>query len=339
MLKYTGKIISLAFPDTFVKCSDERFVKALIAVGFGKKNYIKAGHAAFVLIENQTGKAEYFDFGRYITPNGYGRVRSAITDVELEIPFKATITRGNKLDNLEEFLVWLEANPEKTHGSGRLVASVCDYIDYQRSRDFVLSIQKQGSVKYKAFGKIGSNCSRIVTDTILAGTDHPKIRKPLLRNKLFTPSPLGNVAKAGLENPIYQVENGIMDIYPGSIFKENLTNYFDQNIPENNTHSLVNGELNGENAHFLEGIGSSAYFTLEESCEKNVFEIKRYTECGKEDFNGLFEVVEGNFDASKTYRFIYDSNCKYCHLEQSGKKIKLERVSRTINSVQRKRAV
>ena len=263
-----------------------------------------------------------------------------MNDVELVIPFKAIITRDHKLDILEEFLLWLEANPEKTHGSGRLVASVCDCIDYQRARDFVLSVQQQGSVNYKAFGKIGSNCSRIVTDTILASTDHPKIRKPLLRNKLFTPSPLGNVAKARVENPIYQVENGVMNLYAGSIFKENLTNYFDQNIPRNNSYILGDSELNIKDAHFLQGIGSSAYFTLEKSSDKHIYEIKRYTACGKQDFSGLFEVVEGNFDSSKAFRFAYDSNCKYCHLELSGKKIKLERIdNRVTNLMQKKQAV
>ncbi len=339
-MKYTGKIISLAFPETFVKCSDEPLAKALLAAGLGKKNYIKAGHAAFVLIDNRTGKAEYYDFGRYITPNGYGRVRSAITDIELEIPFKASLSKDTKLDNVEEFLLWLEANPHKTHGSGRLVASVCDYIDYNKAKEFVLAVQEKGSVPYKAFGKEGSNCSRIVADTILVSTDQVKIKRPLLRNKLFTPSPLGNVEKASLGNPIFQVEQGVMDFYPGSILKENLTNYFDKNIPETNVHDKGKVNVSIENAHFLHGIGSSAYFTLHESCEENVFVVKRYTECGKQDFSGSFIALSDGFDSAKKYKFVYDSNCKYCHVEQDGKKIRLESIKKVAtNLMQRKQAV
>lgn len=331
-MNYTGKIISLAFPDTFVKHSDENSTKVLLALGLGKHNYIKAGHAAFVLIENKTGKAEYYDFGRYITPQGYGRVRSAVTDVELEIPFKASFAADKKLNNVEEFLFWLEANPHKTHGDGRLVASVCDYIYYEQARNYVLSVQEKGSIPYKAFGKDGSNCSRIVTDTILASTDRAKIRKPLLRNKLFTPSPLGNVEKASLDNPIYQIYKGELMVYPGSVFKENLTNYFDKNIPKKRGKHMVSPKGFLKNAHFLSGIGSSAYFILKESSEKDVFEIRRYTEFGEEDFRGLFRVIEdNNFDVTKEYVFVYDSNCKYCHVEQNGKKIRLEQIKRIIS--------
>lgn len=324
-MKYTGKIIVLAFPDTFVQYSDESSVKFLLALGLGKNNYIKAGHAAFVLIENKTGVAEYYDFGRYITPKGHGRVRSAVTDIELEIPFKAIITPDSKLSNLEDFLLWLEANPKKTHGDGRLVASVCDYINYEKAKNHVLSIQNMGSIPYKAFGKIGSNCSRIVTDTILRSTDLIKIKRPLLRNKLFTPSPLGNVEKAALGSPIYQVENGNLQIYTGSVFKENLTNYFDKKIPEGKTGNVKKQSNNLDRAHFLSGTGSSAYFILKESLEEDVFEITRYTEYGEEDFKGLFVSKENKLNPRQEYRFIYDSNCRYCYVEQNGNKIRLER--------------
>ena len=81
----------LAYPDTFVTMSDEWICKLLPLVGLGTRDYIKAGHAALILIENRTGVARYFDFGRYVTPKGHGRVRGANTDAELEIPFKAEI--------------------------------------------------------------------------------------------------------------------------------------------------------------------------------------------------------------------------------------------------------
>lgn len=326
-MSYTGKIISLAFPDTFVKYSDESILVLLPIFGIGKNNFLKAGHAAFVLIENETGKAEYYDFGRYITPMGYGRVRSAITDVELEIPFTAKFTSENTIENLDEFLVWLATNPQKTHGDGRLVASVCDHIDYQKARDFVLSVQAKGSVPYKAFGKNGTNCSRIVTDTILAGTDEIAIRRALLRNKKFTPSTIGNVEKSAMDNPIYEVKNGLVTTYQGSAFKENITNYFDKKVPHH-THkpaSCIPEHL--KKADLLSGIGSSAFFDLVSTLD-NAYEIIRYTEDGVEDFRGYFEEKKGVFDCSKAYKFVYDSNCKYCHIEQDGQKLRLDLVKR-----------
>jgi len=56
-LNYTGKIIVLAFPDTFVTMSTEWVCKLLPLLGLGTRDYIKAGHAALVLIENKTGQA------------------------------------------------------------------------------------------------------------------------------------------------------------------------------------------------------------------------------------------------------------------------------------------
>ncbi|SEL05532.1 hypothetical protein SAMN04487910_1576 [Aquimarina amphilecti] len=336
-MNYTGKIISLAFPDTFVRFSDEekKSTSLLQFFGLGKGGVIKAGHAAFVLIENETGVAEYYDFGRYITPPGKGRVRSAETDVELEIPFKATFTQDGKLFNVDQFLLWLEAHPEKTHGSGRLVASVCDYIYYDKAKEYVLEIQNKGSIPYSTFRKEGSNCSRIVTDTILQSTDNSRIRTPLLRNKLFTPSPLGNVEKGSMENKIYQVEDGNLIEYPNSVFVENLTNYFDKKAPNfvQKEKSKLPAFL--MQASFLSGIGSGAYFTVRESSEASLFEIRRYTDYGEEDFRGVFR-AQSTFNYQLEYRFVFDSHCKYCHIEQEGKVVRFDLVKR-LNSVQKER--
>jgi len=168
-------------------------------------------------------------------------------------------------------LLWLEKHPEKTHGEGRLVASVCDYIYYDKARSYVIELQNRGSILYSTFRKEGSNCSRIVTDTILAGTDISKIRKPLLRNKLFTPSTIGNVEKSALSAPIYEVYKGVVNVYEGSAFKENMTNYFDKKIPVHMHKELPDVKI--EQAHFLSGIGSSAYFTLETATGQNDFVI------------------------------------------------------------------
>src|SRR6056300_340118 len=110
-MKETGSILVLSYPDTFVKMSDELICRFLPWVGLGTKEYIKAGHAALVLINNKTGKARYYDFGRYITPSGYGRVRSSKTDAELEIPFKAIVKNTTSVSNIDEFLLWLDTHP------------------------------------------------------------------------------------------------------------------------------------------------------------------------------------------------------------------------------------
>lgn len=330
-MKYNGKIIVLAFPDTFVKMSDELMCKLLPLVGLGTRTHIKAGHAALVLIENATGNSYYHDFGRYITPPGKGRVRGANTDAELDIPFKAAITNGH-LENLEEFLLWLDAHPEKTHGSGRLVASVCEDINFEAAAAYIDSLQSQGSVPYKAFGKVGSNCARFVTETILSATENTSIIKHLNHNKKFTPSTVGNVEKSTSLGMV-QVLNGEISQYDSSALRENLTNYFDKKVPGSYTQPTFKKNI-PEGAQFLTGIGSSAYFKLEAVAQRLL--IIRYTEYGEQDFKGYAAIPEG-YKPGGAYKFVYDSNCMFCTVEQDGKtfRLELEKKSCASNSTQR----
>ncbi len=310
----TGKIIPIAFPDTFVRYSDEFVLNYIFPfLGLGKKKHIKAGHTLLLLIENATGKIRYFDFGRYITPKGKGRVRSENTDAELKIPIKAKIKKGT-IANLDEILIWLEAHPEKTHGMGRMIASVCDDINYDKANNFLTDLQNQGSVPYMTFGNTGSNCSRLVADTLINSLTITSKVKKLKKNSLFTPSPLGNIKITSSNEKIYHVLDGKIKLYTGNILKENLTNYFDPNIPETKVKATLKKVIDG--AQLLTGVGSSAYFKIQDYGSN--FEIFRYDEQFNLDFQGVFSVNDNSFDIRKHYKFIHDSNCEYCHIEQNG---------------------
>ncbi|MFT5751454.1 MAG: hypothetical protein ACI86L_000956 [Dokdonia sp.] len=319
-MTYSGKIIVLAFPDTFVKMSDELMCKILPLVGLGTRTHIKAGHAALVLIENATGKAQYFDFGRYVTPPGKGRVRGANTDVELEIPFHAAVSDDGMLANLDQFLVWLDAHPNKTHGSGRLVASLCETICHKQALTYIQQLQQQGSIPYKAFGKEGSNCARFVTETILASTRESHIIKRLKHNKKFTPSTVGNVEKSASDR-LYEVYQGVITPYNSTALRENLTNYFDRSVP-NKISAEAPENLLPDGAQLLSGIGSSAWFHLEKDAKSEKAIVRRFTKSGELDFEGIAEFPKA-FEFTKEYRFVYDSNCEYCTLEQGGEQFRL----------------
>ncbi|MEM7086540.1 MAG: DUF6695 family protein [Bacteroidota bacterium] len=325
-MNYNGKIIVLAYPDTFVTMSDEWICKLLPLVGLGTWDYIKAGHAALILIENRTGVARYFDFGRYVTPKGYGRVRGANTDAELEIPFRAKIDDDGTLSNLDTFLLWLDRHPEKTHGEGRLLASVCNAVNFQLAESFISQLQSRGSIPYGAFDKTGSNCSRFVTDTILRATSEKKIIKALNFNKKFTPSTVGNVEKASL-GMVYEVFQGHIRRFGGSAFKENLTNYFDRKPSSGISKPTAISKLPAA-AQMLSGIGSTAWFelVLEEGLPSEHFRIRRYNEQHNIDFDGVY--ISDELNELEPYEFTFDSHCGHCHIIQNNKKIKLECVGR-----------
>ncbi len=319
----TGKIIVLAYPDTFVKMSDEWQCKLLPLVGLGTREYIKAGHAAIVLIENKTGKANYYDFGRYITPDGFGRVRSAKTDNELHIPFKAKLVGNGPLENFQEFLLWLDANPHKTHGDGRLLASVCEEIDFNKAQKHILEMQQRGSIPYRAFKNDGSNCARFVTETILASTKNKGIIKALNHNKKFTPSTVGNVEKVS-KTEMFEVYNGEIKKFEGSALKENLKNYFHRKKRDTN-EKLELPEI-PKFAQKLQGIGSSAWFDIELLYfSKKQYRIRRYNDQQLLDYIGVFE-AQDEFDIFKLFHFTYDSHCEFCHIIQNNKKIKFKKI-------------
>ena len=326
-MKKTGKIIVLAFPDTFVTHSNEWICKFLPLVGLGTKEYIKAGHAALVLVENETAKLQYFDFGRYATPDGFGRVRGAVTDAELEVPFPASFTTDGSLSNLNEILVWLDAHPNKTHGEGRLLASVCDFIDFDKAQNFIQNLHERGSVPYGAFEKGGSNCARFVTDTIITATSEQKIIKALNFNKKFTPSTVGNVEKAALSNDVYQVVAGNVQLFKGTAFKENLRNYFSRKKVDELILELNHASVIPATAQKLSGIGSNAWFELtsEDRLPLHHLRVRRYNDLGKIDFDGVF--VSEIFDTNQSFQFTYDSHCDFCHVYQASKKIKLTKVA------------
>ena len=119
----TGIIVVMAYPETIVMVADEWYSPFLKYFGLGKKNYLRAGHAALVLIDKKKGDLEYHDFGRYITNKPNGRVRGEKYDRELRFPIKAKIV-NNRIQNLNEILEFLSVNPKLTHGEGKLVGDI-----------------------------------------------------------------------------------------------------------------------------------------------------------------------------------------------------------------------
>lgn len=164
--KKTGFIIPLAWGETYCKQAGAWYDGLMNLLGFAKENYYKVGHAGIVLIDSQTGKCHYFDFGRYHTPFGQGRVRNTTTDHDLNIPIIAQIadTRILNFDKITAFL----SNNDACHGTGKMEASYCA-IDFEKAYERAMSLQNQSPIAYGPFIWNGTNCSRFVRTVALAG--------------------------------------------------------------------------------------------------------------------------------------------------------------------------
>jgi len=317
----TGTILTLAYPDTIVMTAEEWYSPYLRFIGIGKKKYVRAGHAALVLIDNKTGTLSYHDFGRYITEEPNGRVRGKKRDRELDFPIKANLV-GGKIANLDEILQFLATNPKLTHGEGKLLASVCDTINYEKAIDCIEKMQRQGSIYYAAFKKGSCNCARFVTATLIASLTDNRIKKAIKKSTWFTPSTVGNVVLANTQTDIYEVTEKGIDIFTSTSRKETIRCFLDRlkNHTPNFIGTLEPQPVKGiaDNAQWLPGIACGTWFEIHPLPNIDYsYRVRRIAPYGNVDVDGIFTVNNPNFDINKPYEFIHNSNCLYCTIKQN----------------------
>jgi hypothetical protein len=323
-------IVILSFPDTIVRPAYREFSsKIWPKIGIGTKHAIKAGHSALLLIKKNEPEIKYFDFGRYMTSYGNGRVRSFETDPEIYIPLKAYF-KNDTLTNLDDILLWLEKHPKKTHGEGRLIASVNDQINYSNAIKFIYNLIDKKEFPYGAFIKNGTNCARFVTDTIINSCTKKSIKLKLKSSYFLTPSPIGNILKGKTIEVVYNVKNQQIHEYKNrSILKEYNATFFKKlnfelnligtELPNIETFNLTNGT-------WLPGLGSGAWFKIEEKIDTIKYKISRYTISGEKDFEGIFITDNSSFNLSQNHEFIYPTSCKEIYITQNNQEYIFEQI-------------
>jgi len=164
-------------------------------LGFSKNHYYKVGHAAIILISKDTKQCHYFDFGRYHTPLGYGRVRDQETDSDLRLLTSAKISGSGKLKNFNSLLNEI-CNNISSHGTGPTHGSYVA-VDFDSAFKLAKKLQNKGVLKYGPFLWNGTNCSRFVRTVIMSGQPNLISRLKIAVPFMVTPTPLHNVAALG----------------------------------------------------------------------------------------------------------------------------------------------
>ncbi len=202
----------LAWPEGYVSAAGAWYDKF-----FSINGKYRVGHSAAVLINSKEGKAYYFDFGRYHTPKGYGRVRDEETDPDLTLP--NVNIKSDKIVNLNDILVFL-SKLKSTHGEGRLYASLLSEVSFFNAYNYAKKLQNKGMVKYGPFVYGGTNCSRFTASLAISSLP-PFFKKIRLRFPFtISPSPKRNVSI--LNNTYYVVDKEKVKI----ISKSKLKAYF-----------------------------------------------------------------------------------------------------------------
>jgi len=193
---HNGFAIALAWPKTLCKRAGAWYDYPLHYLKISKNGYYKVGHAAVVLIKEETKECLYFDFGRYHAPYGHGRVRSVKTDHDLFIKTKAFMAEDSKtILNLNEILKELHSNPS-THGIGVIYGAVTK-INFDAALKFTESLQQKESIPYGPFIPNGTNCSRFVSRVIQAGNPSALTKLRLKFPLTISPTPMWNLVATG----------------------------------------------------------------------------------------------------------------------------------------------
>ncbi|WP_206367264.1 DUF6695 family protein [Sphingobacterium sp. SGR-19] len=155
----------LSWPDTTIR-GDEKWMIFFKKIGLVKNLNFKVGHTAIVLVNRKKGDMLCYDFGRYITPRGYGRARSRFSDPRLNIKIKAKF-KDNRIVNLEKIIEHFEILKSVMYGKGILYFSIANNINFQRAKAYGDDCVRQGSYPYGAIARYNNNCSRFITRMLM----------------------------------------------------------------------------------------------------------------------------------------------------------------------------
>ena len=190
-------IIVLAWPEGMVAAAGAWYDKVLSTNG-----QYRVGHSALILVNTATNQLNYFDFGRYHSPFGFGRVRDLETDPDISLKSKPIIL-GNSIDNIKEILLEI-SNLKATHGHGTLYASILKNIDFNKAYEKAKEMQNMGLISYGPVVLTGTNCSRFVASIMRASKPHWLTKLRLRLPFCLSPSPKRNISIA---NSSYHVVN------------------------------------------------------------------------------------------------------------------------------------
>jgi hypothetical protein len=312
-------VIPLAWPEMTAR-GQEKLWEVLRKIGIVKNINFKVGHAAMVVALDT--EFLYYDFGRYITPMGYGRTRSAETDPKLSLYTKPKWSDEGRLTNLEELCGELESIKHATHGDGPMFASINHETNPFRLFEYIHSIINHGYIKYNALIRSHSNCARFVAQAIQAGWDKKShFRRRFIIPVTLAPTPYFNVLAAS-ENGKYIIwEKGKGTFFKNKIrhsLKELLSKSY-ESFTSKSAKILPSDALPGQyyppkskpenlsdHVLFLGGIGEAAWHEVE-IFDEDKLKMTRFFSTGEFEF-------EAEYDVSKEWiKKINDSSCQLVH--------------------------
>lgn len=329
---YRDIAIPIAWPDQTAR-GDEKWMSFLRKIGVVKNLNFRVGHAAIVLACKKTGEVRYYDFGRYITPRGLGRARSAESDPRLKLHTLAIIDNKGDLLNLDEILNELSGMEEATHGGGRLLCSICKGISFELGSDFAEEVVKLGPILYGALAPKNNSCSRFVAQIMTQALPSGDRRiRSILYPEFIKASPTSNVVNGATLKIVYCYENGKLERWLMSRFQSLR---FQLGLLKDNFTRSGAGRLGDDrkightakperhpaipaHAQWLGGIGEGRWYVLDLTDEG--YYISRYQPEGRLEY-AILCTPDSEFDITLPYSFTYEIHHKLHLLTQNSGKV------------------
>lgn len=322
-----GRLLVMAWPEAAAK-TDGNWYDIIFKMMNNKSGFHKVGHAAIVVMNMVSGEINYFDFGRYLITEGSGRARSIETDPDVAIKMKGKIRNG-EVENIEEILKFL-AFYEPLHGSGALWATFPEeMVSVEETIEYVRRYQERGDIKYGPFIYKGSNCSRFICDVAENIFKNKKRVRHLNYPMSLTPTPLGNIFSSSLgQSPIWKVSRDKIEKipykwhFPAIDMLQSLFTFKPPPAPNASPEGTLVAPPRVSNvpkmAQWLGGLGAGAWFDIKKDKE-DWYLIQRFAPNGDIEFARKFCCEQTDFDISKDYSFQYNTNARWCYIEQNGK--------------------
>lgn len=341
MERFNDLAMVIAWPEIPTR-GDERWMAFLKRIGIVKNLHFKVGHAAIVLINTQRRHLHYYDFGRYVTPRGYGRARSAQSDPRLALDTRAVLDDNGQISNLQSILEEMHRKRGATHGAGIMYFSIADGISFARASAFAEELVQNGPIKYGAIAGDCNSCSRYVAQVVLAGfrPGHP-LRRPLRYPESFKASPMSNVVNAATQGRVYTFDGKTCTTsrlsrmqsfgYQARLIAESLSSskaacFPPDHIPGQTLKPERPSRL-PQQVQWLGGIGEGAWYHIELVNQQELhYRMSRYEADGTPIYSAIYR-ADTAWAVDLPYEITYNTEYRFATIVQQGTTIRFSLIA------------
>jgi hypothetical protein len=323
----SGIIITLAHPEATVYYKSSWYTRPLEWVGIANRGLLPFGHAALILVNVNDGELVYAAFGEYgSAPVGFGKVKSSMTNPELELDVRAEIDSEVGIANINNILSYLATHPDDIPVVGTINAAVIRNVSYANARKCIDDIVYREAVPYGALSVSKMTCNSFVYKVVSSALKNRwiKLRLMLMNTPFITP--LGCVLFAPRRDIYAVTTDGNVHAYAGRRIVDLLGFY----LPRGALHSLpLRKKIRPtENAQWLGTIFEGRWFELvTHNSDTGIYRITAFLPSSEQVFDLLFAVNDKTFDPLQEYRFDFVCDALRCHVVQNGKRYRFEAVT------------